>query len=100
MTKTLNIKLIFLFSAIIILLIIPSFLAAFANDEGTLGNNPFWLFFADLFYVLRFPTHTLFWTIIVQGGPITYYGGLILNSIFYGLLIERFVFLIKWKTRK
>ena len=91
-------RLVYLLSAIFFVLIIPSFLAAWAEDEGTIGNNSVWLFFADLFYVLRFPTHTLMWYFIGLGGPITYFGGLLVNSIFYGLLIERLIFLArKWR---
>jgi hypothetical protein len=95
MVKNVNKNLIYLLSTVIFLLIIPSFIAAFAEDEGTIGNNLFWLFFANLFHVLRFPTHTLLWPLIGLGGAITYFGGLILNSIFYGFLIERLIFLIK-----
>ena len=50
------------------LLLIPSFLAAFGEDEGTLQADSFWIIFANLFYVLRFPTHTLLWTLICKGG--------------------------------
>jgi hypothetical protein len=71
------------------LLLIPSFLAAFGEDEGTLPADSLWIIFAKLFYVLRFPTHTLLWTLISKGGAIIFFGGLLLNCLFYGLLTER-----------
>jgi hypothetical protein len=71
------------------LLLIPSFLAAFGEDEGTLPADSFWIIFAKLFYVLRFPTHTLFWTLICKGGGTIFFGGLLVNCLFYGLLTER-----------
>jgi hypothetical protein len=70
-------------------LLIPSFLAAFGEDEGTLPADSFWIIFAKLFYVLRFPTHTLFWTLICKGGGAIFFGGLLINCLFYGLLTER-----------
>jgi hypothetical protein len=80
------------------LLLIPSFFAAWGEDEGTLGTNIFWVTFAKLFYVLRFPTHTLLWTIFSNGGATIYFVGLIINCIFYGLLTERLISLFKRKT--
>jgi hypothetical protein len=81
----------FLIATIIVgLLVIPSFLAAFGEDEGTLrSDDTFWNFFARLFYVFRFPTHTLLWPIITKGGALTFFGGLFINCMFYGLVIER-----------
>lgn len=81
------------------LLLIPSFLAAWAEDEGTLGTNIIWATFAKLFKVLRFPTHTLFWTIITKCGATIYFLGLVLNCMFYGLLTERFFFVIRHKQK-
>ena len=71
------------------ILLIPSFMAAWAEDEGTLGNGWFGLMFARLFDVLRFPTHVLFWPAIVDGGGALYFGTLLVNCIVYGLVIER-----------
>ena len=73
------------------LLLIPSFLAAWAEDEGTLGSSIIWRTFAKLFYVLRFPTHTLFWTFITEFGAMVYFLGLVINCIFYGVIIERLI---------
>ena len=78
------------------LLLIPSFLAAWAEDEGTIGTNVIWLTFAKLFYVLRFPTHTLLWTLFSNGG-LVYFAGLLINCMFYGFLTERLLSVIKRK---
>ncbi|NBV91249.1 MAG: hypothetical protein EBR91_03670 [Flavobacteriia bacterium] len=78
------------------LLFIPSFLAAFGEDEGTLRpGDTFWNFFARLFQVIRFPTHTLLWSIITAGGPLTFFGGLFINCMFYGLVVERITLLFR-----
>jgi hypothetical protein len=71
------------------LLLVPSFLAAFGEDEGTLGTNIIWVVFFKLFYILRFPTHTLFWAIFCNAGIVVYLSGLIINCMFYGFLTER-----------
>jgi len=81
------------------LLLIPCFFAAYGKDEGILiSDGSFWNFFASLFYVLRFPTHTLLWPIITKGGPFTFFGGLFVNCMFYGLLIERFILILRSKN--
>ena len=78
------------------LLLIPSFMAAWAEDEGTLGYNSFWLLFSKLFYLFRFPTHTLMWTVFSNGATM-YFLGLLINCMFWGLLIERLSWLVKKK---
>jgi hypothetical protein len=77
------------------LLLVPSFLATWANEEGTLNKNSFWQLFVSLFSILRFPTHTLFWNIIDKKGGVFYFIGLLLNCCFYSLIIERSIYLIK-----
>ena len=77
------------------LLLIPSFLAAWGEDEGTLGTNIILVTFAKLFYILRFPTHTLLWTVFSENGATIYFVGLIINCFFYGLLTERLIYFIK-----
>jgi hypothetical protein len=77
------------------LLLIPSFLAAFGEDEGTLPESSFWILFARLFYILRFPTHTLLWSIFSNGGAAVFFGGLIINCCFYGLVTERLISFFK-----
>lgn len=77
----------FIISTIVFgLLLIPSFLAAFGEDEGTLPIASLWTIFAKLFYVLRFPTHTLLWTVITSGGA---------DNIFYRTFYKLFVL---WTT--
>lgn len=87
---------VFLISTNIVgILLIPSFLAAFIEDEGNLRQGyTFWIFFARLFDVIRFPTHTLLWPIIKAAGPITYFVGLFINCMFYGLVVERITSLL------
>ena len=77
------------------LLLIPSFLAAWGEDEGTLGTNIIWVTFAKLFYILRFPTHTLLWTVFSESGANIYFVGLFINCFFYGFLTERLIYFIK-----
>ncbi|WP_316768244.1 hypothetical protein [Pedobacter frigiditerrae] len=90
---------VFLITTILVgLLLIPSFLAAFGEDEGTLRpDDTFWNFFALLFHIIRFPTHTLLWPIITSGGPLTFFGGLFINCMFYGLVVERITSLFRKK---
>jgi hypothetical protein len=76
-------------------LLIPCFLAAWGEDEGTLGTNMGGVTFAKLFYVLRFPTHTLLWTIFSDSGAAIFFLGLLLNCCFYGLLTERLFYILK-----
>jgi hypothetical protein len=93
--KNINKKTVFISTVVFVLLLIPSLLAAFGEDEGTLGANIIWLTFAKLFYVLRFPTHTLIWSLITKGGATIFFVGLIINCLFYGLIIERLIYYIK-----
>ncbi len=93
-------KRIFLNSTISVgLLLIPCFFAAWGDDEGTLGSNRFWMTFSKVFYILRFPTHTLFWKFF-SFNAVFFFVGLILNCMFYGLLIERTIFLFKFAKAK
>ncbi len=91
-------KRIFLASTLVVgFLFIPSFLAAYGEDEGTLGTNFFWIAFAKLFHILRFPTHTLLWNYITKGGAIVFFGGFAVNFMFYGFLLERLISILKRK---
>jgi cellulose synthase/poly-beta-1,6-N-acetylglucosamine synthase-like glycosyltransferase len=91
-----------LFTTVIGFVLIPSFLAAWAEDEGNLtSDDMFWYFFARLFYILRFPTHTLFWSLIIKLDGWAFIAGLALNCMFYGLLFERLISYMKIiKTQK
>jgi len=77
------------------LLLIPSFLAAWGEDEGTLGTNTILVTLSKLFHVLRFPTHTLLWTLFSESGAAVFYVGLLINCCFYGLVIERLIYFFK-----
>jgi putative flippase GtrA len=72
------------------LLLIPCLLAASGAGEGTLGSNFIWTACAKFFEILRFPTHTLFWSFIGKH-PGFYFIGLAINCGFYGLLAERLI---------
>ena len=94
-------KSIFLFATTIFLvLLIPSFFAAFAEDEGTLPEGSFWRIFTWLFQMLRFPTHTLIYPWMSGDGGIFFLGGLILNCLFYGLIVERLVSYFRWPSKR
>ena len=87
-------------TGLIVLLLIPSFFAAWAEDEGTLGDHLFWIVFAKLFYVLRFPSHVLLWSVF-SDSAILFFIGLGLNCMFYGFIIERvFAFFRKNKHKE
>lgn len=62
-------------------------IAAAARDEGTAGNGIITITLEKLFYVFRFPTHTLFFQFM--NGP-NFLIGLLINCMFYALAIERF----------
>ncbi len=81
------------------LLLIPCLIAAAAEDEGTLGTSLFWVTLADLFYFFRFPTHTLFW-FVFSLHPVLWLSGLVINCMFYGLIVERIFFLSRLKRHK
>lgn len=94
MLKNFNKRTFIISTALFGLLLIPSFMAAFGEDEGTLGTNVIWQFFAKLFYILRFPTHTLLWHIF-SSTSVLYFIGLVFNICFYGFILERSIFIIK-----
>jgi len=95
--KNLN-KYIFIVATIFfIALLIPSFFSAWAEDEGTLQKNSIGKIFNEVYYILRFPTHTLLWSIFSING-LLFSAGLIINCMFYGLLIERIVYFIRLKS--
>ena len=60
--------------------------AAAARDEGTGGDGIIVKALEQLFYLFRFPTHTLFFQ-IMNGSM--FFVGLFLNCLFYGFVIER-----------
>ncbi len=68
-----------------------TFIAFGAVDEGTDGDNSTIQAIAKLYYIFRFPTHTLFFQFM--NGSI-FFIGLLLNCLFYGFLTERIVSLL------
>jgi ABC-type transporter Mla maintaining outer membrane lipid asymmetry permease subunit MlaE len=76
---------------IIVLLTFATSIFAFAGGEGT--GNVITTIFSKLFMLLRFPTHTLFWTTFNHEPLFAW--GLLFNSVFYGLIIERVISLIR-----
>ncbi len=79
------------------LLTLISFTAAAGEDEGN-RLNWFWFFFAKLYYILRFPTHTLLFNFFVNGW-FRFLLGLFINSIIYGFLVERLFSLFRKKSK-
>ena len=61
-------------------------IAAGAVDEGTDGNSALIQALAKLFYIFRFPTHSLLFGFI--GGHF-FFLGLGINCLFYGFIMER-----------
>jgi hypothetical protein len=96
--KNINKKYFILFTILFTVLTFISFMAAWSEEEGTIGKSKTLNLFAYLFNVFRFPTHNLFWNWI--SGEL-YFVGLVINSMFYGLISERIInLIIKNKTTR
>ncbi len=68
---------------------------AVAVDEGTAGTGIFYfaaLVLSKLFYVFRFPTHTLLFN-LMNGSM--FFIGLFINCILFGILTERLIAFFK-----
>ncbi|WP_316845640.1 hypothetical protein [Pedobacter psychrodurus] len=79
----------FIFATIIFCVFtFTTLIAAGAVDEGTNGNSAIIQALAKLFYIFRFPTHTLFFN-FMDGR--FFFLGLGINCLFYGFIIERIV---------
>jgi hypothetical protein len=75
---------------------IPCLLSAWGRDEGALGSNYFLNAFANLFGVIGFPVHTLFLRFISDKYfTIFFFGGLFIDILFYGFIMERLISLFK-----
>jgi len=72
-----------------------SYLTAFAADDGNVSGG-IWLLFSKLFYVLRFPTHTLFWHFFSANHTL-FLAGLLINCLLFSFLIERIIAWSKWR---
>ena len=94
MLKKINIPTILGFSLLFSVLTVVTFMFAWGKDEGTLGNNFAKNIIADSFSIFRFPTHILFWDLF-SSTPFLFFFGLVLNCLFYGLITERLIFLLR-----
>src|SRR5579862_448613 len=74
-----------------------SFLFTFSADEGYPNNFFLFKLLEYSFFIFRFPTHVFFWN-YMDGDWYLY--GLLINVIFYSLLIELTIMLIKTLKRK
>ncbi len=81
-------------SLLFVLFTFITFIAFGALDEGTSGTSPTIQVTAKLYYIFRFPTHTLLFRFM--NGSV-FFIGLLLNCLFYGFLTERIVFLLSNK---
>lgn len=95
--KKINKPIFILSTVFFLLLLITSFMAAGGEEEGTLTKDSALYFLVRIFYILRFPTHTLLWGLIIKGGLGAFFLGFIINCMFYGFLLERLVFIFKKK---
>ena len=85
------------------ILTLLSLFAAAAEDEGRILTDPIWSTLPKLFYLFRFPTHTIFWYLMVNSGRLAlifFLGGLIINCCFYGFLMERVVAVFRLAAKK
>jgi hypothetical protein len=92
-----NVVLFILLTLFFWVFIFVTLIAAAAEDEGTIGNSPVWILFARLFYIFRFPTHTLLWEFI--NGP-TFFPALMLNGLFYAFITERIISFLRNKRSR
>ena len=81
-----NFKIFFITTIICGVLTFVTLVAAAARDEGTGGDGIIVKALEKLFYIFRFPTHTLFFQ-FMNGSM--FFVGLFLNCLFYGLVVER-----------
>jgi hypothetical protein len=98
-SKNFNVTIFSVVTFIIGLLTLVTFVFAAAVDEGTSNLNPISLLIADLYFLFRFPTHTLFEKLFLNNAG-AFFVGLFINCLFYGFLIERVVAIIKLKNIK
>jgi hypothetical protein len=93
--KKINLTIFLLATIICWLVISVSFVAAFAEDEGTLPENLFAWILAKSFYVFSFPSLFLLNILTLKVKAVTYFCALWFNGLFYGTLIERLIFLYR-----
>ena len=81
------------------ILMIPIFLATWAAEEGTIGTSPIWLFLSKLSFLFRFPLLTIFGNLLDNLGGGYFLFLIFINTMFYGLLIERLTTLLFTKRQ-
>lgn len=92
--KNFNVKLFLLLTVIIGMLLVVSFIVAWAEDEGVSESNILIDILSETFYILRFPTHTLLWKFFSSSAE-SFFSGLALNCLLFALAIERIIYLFK-----
>lgn len=96
--KSFNLKLFLLITGILVVLIIPCYWGVRTYElekaQG-LELNGIAALFAKLFYLLRFPTHTLMKSTFQTNGITIFFASLIFNCCLYGLLGERIAWAYK-----
>ena len=92
-----NFKTFFITTIICGILTFVTLVAAASKDEGTGGDEIIVKALEKLFYIFRFPTHTLFFQ-FMNGSM--FFVGLFLNCLFYGLVAERIYSFNKKKESK
>ncbi len=97
MLKKINISLIIVIAIPIGLLSIVSMFCYWTVEEGTNSEAAYYIGY--LFNVFRFPSHNLLWDFMTSdsGGRfiVTFFFGLLFNTLFYAFLIERIISLFK-----
>lgn len=86
--KKINLKILLISIIFLGILTAVSFVAVGAEEEGTSGGSLAVLTLSKLFYVLRFPTHTLLWN-VMGDNEYVFFVLLGVNVLIYGYLIER-----------
>ncbi|MOA19035.1 hypothetical protein D3C78_1393870 [compost metagenome] len=81
-----NFKTFFIATIICGILTFVTLVAAATRDEGTGGDGVLVKILEKLFYIFRFPTHTLFFRFL---NTKLFFIGLLFNCLFYGFVIER-----------
>jgi len=98
--KKFNKKIFLTAASVAMLLTFISWIAIWQDDTHNRFNST-WRVLRQLAYVVRFPTHTLFWNFLIRHDNIIYYiGGLLINCFFYGFFIERIFSFFNKKKRK
>ena len=90
-----NFKAFFITTIVCGVLTFVTFVAAAARDEGTGGDGIIVKVLEKLFYIFRFPTHTLFFEFM---NGYMFFVGLVINCLFYGLVTERIYSFTKEKN--